>query len=148
MTPIALTPTAHNPYLAIRSLLKPPPVQHSRFLKLVSLVATGVPPLAAELLGNRSDDQRPFSVATAWASLKVGDSVDLVRERDNPFDSRSVRIDWQKHRLGYIPVVDNRDIASLLDRRVPIRGRIAALRTLHEPWCGPRLEVLLTVAAA
>lgn len=117
-----------------------------RFLKLVSIVATGVPPLAAELMTNRrSAPMAPRG--DVWSNLKVGDAVDLVRETDNPFDQRAVRIDWQKNRLGYVPVNENRAIAGLLDRRLPVRGRIAALKARQEPWQGARLEVWLSVVA-
>jgi hypothetical protein len=122
-----------------------------RFLKLVSVVATGIPPLAAALVADTQRDRSPTphpNTRSGWAHLQVGDSVDLVREIDNPFDGRAVRIDWQHRRLGYIPVSENREIAQILDRKQAIRGRIAALRTVHQPWQGAKLEVLLTVAAA
>jgi hypothetical protein len=118
-----------------------------RFLKLVSIVATGVPPLAAELMACRRSAPAGQSKADLWSHLKVGDAVDLVRETDNPFDTRAVRIDWQKNRLGYVPVNENRAIAGLLDRRLPVRGRIAALKARQEPWQGARLEVWLSVVA-
>jgi hypothetical protein len=119
-----------------------------RFLKLVSIVATGVPPLAAELMTNRRTTPTGAAARSdMWSHLKVGDAVDLVRETDNPFDNRAVRIDWQRNRLGYVPVNENRAIAGLLDRRLPVRGRIAALKARQEPWQGSRLEVWLSVVA-
>lgn len=44
-----------------------------------------------------------------WANLQVGESVSHFREPDNAFDPRAVRIDWQGHKLGYVPRIADYD---------------------------------------
>jgi hypothetical protein len=51
-----------------------------------------------------------------WADLAPGDALMLVREPTNPDDPDAVRVEWQGRLLGYLPRVDNADVARLLDR--------------------------------
>lgn len=60
-----------------------------------------------------------------WQSLKVGDSVKLVRDSDNKFDQYAVAVVYEQINtdssqterfvLGYIPAKENYEIATLLD---------------------------------
>ncbi|MBX9628940.1 MAG: HIRAN domain-containing protein [Burkholderiales bacterium] len=59
-----------------------------------------------------------------WDDLQDGDSLDLVREADNPHDRHAVRVDWSGHVLGYLPQADNHDIARQLDRGQSLKARI------------------------
>lgn len=51
-----------------------------------------------------------------WPDLAPGDALMLVREPTNPDDPDAVRVEWQGRLLGYLPRVDNADVARLLDR--------------------------------
>lgn len=77
-----------------------------------------------------------------WKSLRVGDELTLVREPDNRYDPRAVRVDWQGHKLGYVPRRENADVARLMDRGAPLAARISRLATSRNPWERVRFEVL------
>jgi len=64
-----------------------------------------------------------------------------MREADNRFDDRAVRVDWQGHKLGYIPRMDNAAVAQLLDRGETLEAAIAGLENSSNPWDRVRVEV-------
>lgn len=70
----------------------------------------------------------------AWAELRVGDALTLVREPDNPHDARAVRVEWRGEKLGYVPRAGNETVARLLDRGVPLSGRITHLQPGRSSW--------------
>lgn len=69
-----------------------------------------------------------------WPALAVGVPLTLVREPENPHDERAVRIDWNGHKLGYVPRVENTMISNLIDQGLSVQARIARLRGSHDPW--------------
>lgn len=71
---------------------------------------------------------------TLWPQLATGQFVTLVREVSNPYDDRAVRIDWQDHKLGYIPRMDNAAVSQLLDRGEKVKALIAELNESCNPW--------------
>lgn len=73
--------------------------------------------------------------------LRVGDALTLVREPENPHDPRAVRVEWQGHKLGYVPRKENRSLAAALDRGDVLRARIARLRESPDPWRRLEFEV-------
>jgi hypothetical protein len=62
-----------------------------------------------------------------WPSLKVGDALALVREKDNPHDPAAIRLEWKGQKIGYVPRRDNRDLARQMDYGAAVEGRIMAL---------------------
>lgn len=78
-----------------------------------------------------------------WAQLGVGMRLDLVREADNVHDGRAVRVDWQGHKIGYLPRIDNAAVSQLLDRGERLATEIVALRTSRNPWDRVELAVFL-----
>jgi hypothetical protein len=60
-----------------------------------------------------------------WAQLRKGDDLTLVREAGNAFDKNAVRVEWQGHKLGYIPRRENAAIAWALDRGEALHARIS-----------------------
>lgn len=78
-----------------------------------------------------------------WNRLGTGDTLDLVREPDNPHDKRAVAVHWRGKKLGYIPGKDNCAAAQLLDRGQPVSGRITALRISDNPWVRIQTEIVL-----
>lgn len=66
--------------------------------------------------------------------MAVGSLVDLVREADNPYDARAVRVGWQGQKIGYVPRTDNAAISQLLDRGEPVSAMITALISSANPW--------------
>lgn len=69
-----------------------------------------------------------------WPQLAVGQSLQLVRELDNRFDDRAVRVEWQGHKLGYIPRLDNAAVSQLLDRGERLEAMIMRLAESSNPW--------------
>lgn len=70
---------------------------------------------------------RHHDAKAVWNDLRVGDSVVLVRDAANPFDSNAVRIDWKDKTLGYLPRTENALVARQLDRGNPLTARITTL---------------------
>lgn len=69
-----------------------------------------------------------------WSMLTVGTALNLIREPDNRHDARAVRVDWQGHKLGYVPRIDNAAVSHLLDNGQSVRAEIAVLQVSDDPW--------------
>jgi hypothetical protein len=76
-----------------------------------------------------------------WETLAVGDRLLLVREPDNPHDRNAIRVDWQGHKLGYVPRRENAALAWALDRGERVTARIARLVVHPDPRQRLRFEV-------
>lgn len=76
-----------------------------------------------------------------WPQLATGQPVTLIREPGNRFDQRAVRIDWQDHKLGYIPAIDNAAISQLMDRGERLEAVIVELNQSRNPWERVEVEV-------
>lgn len=76
---------------------------------------------------------------TIWPQLTTGQFVTLVREIGNRYDERAVRVDWQGHKLGYLPRIDNAAVSQLIDRGEKISALIVGLKKSNNPW--DRIEV-------
>ncbi len=66
--------------------------------------------------------------------LTIGAALDLVREPDNAYDSRAVRVDWQGQKLGYVPRIDNAAVSHLLDNGQAVTAEIVGLQASDNPW--------------
>jgi hypothetical protein len=78
-----------------------------------------------------------------WDQLKLGDPLKLTREADNPHDPNAVRIEWNGEKLGYVPRAGNDTVAKLMDKGVPVSGRITYLQKGRSAWQRIQFEVLL-----
>lgn len=76
-----------------------------------------------------------------WPQLAIGQTLQLVREPGNRHDDRAVRVDWQGHKLGYIPRLDNAAVSQLLDRGERLDAIIAGLQNRSNPWGRVMMEV-------
>ena len=81
--------------------------------------------------------------AGLWAQMRVGDSLELVREADNPFDANAVRVEWQGRKLGYVPRRENAAVAHGLDRGAPLRARLTRLQEHANPARRVEFEVYI-----
>jgi hypothetical protein len=86
---------------------------------------------------------RYHEAAAAWAGLRVGDRLDLVREPANPHDPNAVRVEWRGRMLGYVPRGQNAALAWALDRGETVAARISALRAHPNPRLRVELEVFV-----
>jgi hypothetical protein len=80
-----------------------------------------------------------------WSLLNIGDSLELVREPANPFDTYAIRIDYNGHKLGYIPRSQNQATARMLDEGRSLFARIGAKAKHANPWQRLGVEVWLVV---
>lgn len=80
-----------------------------------------------------------------WKLMQVGDTLTLVREPDNPHDRNAVRVEWQGHKLGYVPRADNEAVARFLDRGVKLEARIIRLKKSRNPWERILFEIYLGI---
>ncbi|MBS4096766.1 MAG: HIRAN domain-containing protein [Sulfuricella sp.] len=112
-------------------------------LASLGLPAAAEPQVVARLLVQESPvaGYRYHDGKKVWKDLRVGDRLDLVREPDNPFDPRAVRVDWQGHVLGYVPRLDNEGVSRQLDLGAPLEARIVRLKKSRSP----RQRILLEI---
>lgn len=82
-----------------------------------------------------------------WDEMKIGDALELVREPDNPYDAKAVRVEWRGQKLGYVPRRENVDIARLMDRGARLEARITRLVESRDPWQRVRFEILAPLQA-
>jgi len=75
--------------------------------------------------------------------MGVGDPLVLVREADNPYDSRAVRVYWRGVQIGYAPRMDNVDLARFMDAGVAVQGRILHLQRSRDPWKRVLMEIVI-----
>jgi hypothetical protein len=75
------------------------------------------------------------------AHLRVGDALRLRRQSDNPHDPRAIEVFWRKHKLGYLPRLDNAAAASLADREHALHAEIIGIDDPDEEWEPVKLRV-------
>ncbi len=74
--------------------------------------------------------------ATVLGDLKVGDSLDLVPEFDNPHDSNAVAIYSGRSKLGFVPGEHNESIAQMLffGHADVFEARVQQVAPERSPW--------------
>ena len=82
-----------------------------------------------------------------WPHMRVGDTLTLKREPDNSHDAKAVRIEWQGHKIGYVPRRDNADAARFMDSGQVLVARISRLAEGRDPWLRIRFEILIPLQA-
>jgi hypothetical protein len=70
---------------------------------------------------------RYHDAKAVWDQMQDGDTLTLVREPENPYDLSAVRVDWNGHKLGYIPRTQNEAVARQMDRGNRLQARITKL---------------------
>ncbi len=78
-----------------------------------------------------------------WTMMRVGDTLQLSREPQNPHDANAVRVLWRNEMLGYIPRRENSDVARQMDRGAPVKARIVQLKEARNPWQRIEFEVFV-----
>jgi hypothetical protein len=79
-----------------------------------------------------------------WPSLRVGRTLSLLREPRNKFDRDAVAVYFHGDKLGFVPQLENRAIAQMLDRGQHLQARIIQLNEHGHPWNRVRLSISLT----
>jgi len=124
-----------------------------RKLLAAAILATGLAiilPVAAEesaaeilVQVSMTAGLRYHEAKAVWEEMQVGDSLTLVREPENPYDARAVRVEWQGHKLGYIPRTENEAVARQMDRGNPLQARLTKLVYYRNHRRKLELEVFL-----
>jgi hypothetical protein len=78
-----------------------------------------------------------------WPSLRVGKPLSLVREAANAYDRDAVAVYVGGNQLGYVPQLENRAIAQMLDRGERLEARIVELHDDGHPWNRVRMSISL-----
>jgi len=86
---------------------------------------------------------RYHEAKAVWEQMQVGDPLTLVREPENPYDARAVRVEWRGHKLGYIPRIENAAVARQLDLGNPLQARLTKLVHYRNHRRKLELEVFL-----
>jgi len=87
---------------------------------------------------------RYYDGKALWPELRVGQMLTLVREPDNPHDNQAIRVEWQSHKLGYVPRADNIDLARLMDNGAAVKARITKLEKSRRPNNRVQFEIYLS----
>ena len=85
---------------------------------------------------------RYHAAAEVWDELRVGDRLELKRERDNPHDANAVSVSWRGRKLGYVPRHENAALAWGLDRGAQLAARISRLAPDARPSRRVEFEVV------
>lgn len=112
------------------------------FKKVAALIGVGaLAPLAQAATSREIELQRSplagfqyHQGEKLWRRLRLGATLELVREPDNPYDSRAVRMDWRGRKLGYVPRRENTAVSQLLDNKQSLTARVVKLRESDDPW--------------
>ncbi len=75
--------------------------------------------------------------------MQPGQSLQLVREADNPHDTYAVKIIFENTHIGYVPRSDNRPISRMLNGNIPLSCRIKNVSADEEPWKALQVEIFL-----
>lgn len=81
-----------------------------------------------------------------WNMMRIGDTLQLAREPQNPHDANAVRVLWRNEMLGYIPRRENSDVARQMDRGAPVKARIVRLKEARNPWQRIEFEVYVELS--
>jgi len=83
-----------------------------------------------------------------WDEMRAGDALALVREPDNPFDADAVRLEWNGRTVGYVPRLENSDLARKLDAGLTLEARITALAKRRNGRCMISYDILVPLVTA
>jgi hypothetical protein len=78
-----------------------------------------------------------------WPNLGVGKRLSLVRESFNKYDGDAVAVYFRSHKLGFVPQIENRAIAQMLDRGERLEATISRVVNDSDPWERVRMSILL-----
>lgn len=82
------------------------------------------------------------------SQIRVGDTLTLKREADNPYDRNAIQVLWQGHLLGFVPRRENKAVARVMDREEPLIARVVALQPAETPWRRLRFEISMPLDTA
>ena len=69
----------------------------------------------------------------------------MIREPDNRHDRHAIRVEWNGHKLGYVPRAENKAVARAMDGGEKLEARVTRLRDDPDPWRRVEFAVYLTL---
>jgi hypothetical protein len=75
--------------------------------------------------------------------LKPDLKLELKREPDNPYDRRAIAVYFKNSKLGFIPRVNNKIIANIMDQKTNVLAKILKINPENDVWDKVKLEVLM-----
>lgn len=84
--------------------------------------------------------------ATVVGVMKVGDTLRLCAETDNPHDSDAVALYYGSTKLGYVPADKNELLAQLMyfGHGDIVEARVLQVDTEADPWKQVRVGIFMT----
>ena len=75
-----------------------------------------------------------------FPKMKLGESLDLVREPDNKFDESAIAVYFQKQKIGFIPAESNETLSKLIDiNALDLYADITEMNQENKVWT--KLEI-------
>ena len=110
-----------------------------------ALAAAPAPAAEAFIIVQRSPlaGYRHYDGAAVLRAMRAGDRLELVREPDNPYDARAIRVEWRGVKLGYVPRRDNAAVSRQMDRGAPLVARVVSVRENRNRSARIEFEVVL-----
>ncbi len=84
-----------------------------------------------------------YALAQVRDEIRLGDSLELVREPENRHDRLAIRVEWRGRPLGYVPKAHNRAIAAAMDAGDKLVARVSSLNDNKNPWQRMAFEVFV-----
>lgn len=84
-----------------------------------------------------------YALGEFWGRIRVGDRLELIRETDNRHDRNAIRVEWQGHKLGYVPRAENRVLARAMDEGEQLKARVSSISDTENPWQRLAFEVFI-----
>lgn len=69
-----------------------------------------------------------------WVEMQTNDALELIREPDYRHDANAIRVEWNGHKLGYVPRRENQAVAQEMDRGTRLAANISKLQRHRSPW--------------
>ena len=85
------------------------------------------------------------TVHWSWGKLKAGDTLELVPERDNPYDAEAIAVKFHGTMLGYIPADSVGPLSTLFfyGHGAAFECRVLQVAPERSPWHQVRAAVFV-----
>ena len=86
--------------------------------------------------GFQFNEGKPF-----LSELKKGDTLLMQREPENDYDENAVALYWNNKKIGYLPVMENVSISTMLDQNIALTCTIEEVNVKGPLWEAVRIGV-------
>ena len=66
--------------------------------------------------------------------FSLDDELKLVREPFNHYDSNAIAVYFKEHKIGFIPMEDNKILTNMIDQKMPLISRIKSVSLQQPTW--------------